>query len=589
VYIGGILQASASKDDIDVFDPADDGAADIEYTPAGTGAVATTVQAKLREPPQSTRDKGCLGDGVTDDTAAFSAMITNAAAGSTIIIKGLVRLTAKVTCTKRLNFICPSSEDALLLDVGAANDGFEIKGGAAGINNIELFLNVYGRANACKNAVVLERVDRCTRGKITVRAGAAEYAVSLRGCLINNWQIDNTVNYAPPISSPGMSVDHIYMGTDTQSLSVYTNANNLWVNLEGARNGVVSADLNSQGDNCIDGTIEGLSGKPFDITGAFGMQLGGTVLHLEANAVDGLLTNCKQTIIGNVGNNNGGIDIVGCRSTVFANYTGSYDIDSASVGTRFLNVYNTSTHTQTDASTSAEAVGGSSATASSALVMLGLAGRNTQENFFHNPYLDIWTNGAASAPDGVTLTNCTAAKDVAVYWDLNPGLASANFTVTGTTINDGPSFTPKAPWQNKGGDRWISILAAIYVPTGQTNVRPYILASGQYLQFAPDVTARDTWVIVRGSVFADGGQGITFAPRIYNGAAFVAGNFRVSGCSIVEGTAAPKNLCDDGKRGEHIVTSVANTPAFLGQRALVGSTWYMAKGVASSADWVALN
>jgi len=51
-------------------------AVNVVYDPAGTGAVATTVQDKLRE-SVSVKDFGAIGDGVADDTVAVQAAINS--------------------------------------------------------------------------------------------------------------------------------------------------------------------------------------------------------------------------------------------------------------------------------------------------------------------------------------------------------------------------------------------------------------------------------------------------------------------------------------------------------------------------------
>lgn len=62
------------------------GAASVGYTPAGTGAVATTVQSKLRE-TVSVKDFGAVGNGIADDTAAIQAAI-NYTVVNNIVVNG---------------------------------------------------------------------------------------------------------------------------------------------------------------------------------------------------------------------------------------------------------------------------------------------------------------------------------------------------------------------------------------------------------------------------------------------------------------------------------------------------------------------
>jgi hypothetical protein len=77
-------------------------ASQVSYTPAGTGAVTTTVQAKLRQ-YVSVQDFGAVGDGITDDSAAFIAA-RSAANGSKVYVPA---------GTYKLNSVISSSEDLI--------------------------------------------------------------------------------------------------------------------------------------------------------------------------------------------------------------------------------------------------------------------------------------------------------------------------------------------------------------------------------------------------------------------------------------------------------------------------------------------
>ena len=78
----------------------------VTYLPAGTGAVETTVQTKLRE-SVSVKDFGAVGDGVTDDTAAINSAIeaqqTNG--GAVYVPAGTYKIASTITLRRNVPFI----------------------------------------------------------------------------------------------------------------------------------------------------------------------------------------------------------------------------------------------------------------------------------------------------------------------------------------------------------------------------------------------------------------------------------------------------------------------------------------------------
>jgi hypothetical protein len=86
-------------------------ASSVQYDPAGTGAVSTTVQAKLRE-VVSIKDFGAKGDGTTNDTAAFTTALDYCRDNSrTLFIPdGSYLITTKLT--RPTNYDITSAEGA---------------------------------------------------------------------------------------------------------------------------------------------------------------------------------------------------------------------------------------------------------------------------------------------------------------------------------------------------------------------------------------------------------------------------------------------------------------------------------------------
>jgi hypothetical protein len=120
-----------------VQDLADDDGSDwVGFLPAGTGAVAQSVQDKLRE-TVSVKDFGAVGDGVTDDTAAIQAAYDATAIGGTLIFPTAEQylITSKLVFGRSVNVDFGNSTVILNNSIFPNNRHFDLIPAGAGITD----------------------------------------------------------------------------------------------------------------------------------------------------------------------------------------------------------------------------------------------------------------------------------------------------------------------------------------------------------------------------------------------------------------------------------------------------------------------
>jgi hypothetical protein len=540
-----------------------------------------------------------------DDTAALAAYYATLPLGAVLEIHGLARVTSTLTLNRRISIVTPGNNDAIIVAVGVGNDGVVFDQGTAldelgtgtagGINGILVNLHVYGLANACRNTVVLRRVDR-SRIYLNVRAGAAQYGVVVEGCLINRIHIESTVNYAPPITNPGAPLDHLLLKKNV-AFSVATNINQFWLNLEGCRKGLVLEAMPGEGGNVINGVIEGLTGKCFEVADCSGLHIAD--FWAEANEGDSTFTNCQNLRVGpgvNCYDGMGRADdwiFTNTRGLVIDGYYGGYNIQSTCVGTQLGQVGTPSPTRSICADVSAVQTGWLYDSNNSTF-QKGGEGQPTMDSIYHNPFFDLWSvNGrAAGPPVGVSIYGSgTAVFSSAVTFPGNPTASSVMVTTGGTTLDNGIRIEPlNQPWRS---DEFVSFMIPVYAQSA-TNGRVRVLATadgGSSFFELGTTTVANAWTVIRGSIKLQVGQNWSIALATWNGTSYTNGwQFYVGGCTIVRGPVAPKHLTDSYGRRAYVAPNVTHAPDRFGMFAYTGAgKLHFASATNVPGDWIILN
>jgi len=182
----------------------------VSYQAAGTGAVATTVQSKLRE-SVSVKDFGAVGDGVTDDTAAIQTCINGVPVATVIDLCGLTYLVTGIDVTKQGVTLINGK---LITNAATARALVKVTADDVTIDAVDVYIDSAAHASSC-GAIGFDGADN---GKVlnckldgAKRTGAA--SVNAHQVAIFNG-CDNIIVDGCTILN-GVFTEHIYVDAST--------------------------------------------------------------------------------------------------------------------------------------------------------------------------------------------------------------------------------------------------------------------------------------------------------------------------------------------------------------------------------------
>lgn len=143
------------------------GTSKIGFLQTGTGAQARSAQDKLRE-YVSVKDFGAVGDGVTDDTAAFHAARDGAGAGQDIYVNpGVYIVDTCMLNVPNQNWVLAKGAEIRSVD-GATKDAFVITANDVRISGSGTFYNGGLAAGTTKHCIMISGADNVVVEGVTV-------------------------------------------------------------------------------------------------------------------------------------------------------------------------------------------------------------------------------------------------------------------------------------------------------------------------------------------------------------------------------------------------------------------------------------